>query len=172
MKYKDHRVVVLVDVQNMYHSAKNLFNARVNFKEVLKMAVSGRKLVRAIAYVIKSESEETGRQREEEKYFFNALEKSGFELKSKDLQIFYGGVKKADWDVGISVDAIRFASFAEVIILASGDGDFVPLLEYLKNQGRQVEVIAFEKTTSGRLKETADDFFDLGSKPTRFLIRV
>lgn len=172
MKYKEQRVVVLMDVQNMYHSAKNLFGARVNFTEVLKAAVAGRRLVRAVAYVVKSESEETGQQREEEKMFFRALERAGLELKVKDLQIFYGGAKKADWDVGISVDAIRFSNFAEVIILISGDGDFVPLVEYLKNQGRQVEVAAFSKTVSAKLKEAADDFTDLSAKPNKFLIRM
>jgi len=85
IKHKEQRVGVLVDVANLYHSAKNLFGAKVNFKEVLRTAVEGRKLIRAIAYVIRSESEE-------ERAFFSALDKQGFEVKSKDLQIFAGGV--------------------------------------------------------------------------------
>ncbi|MBI3458663.1 NYN domain-containing protein [Candidatus Azambacteria bacterium] len=172
MKYKEQRVLVLIDIQNMYHSAKNLFGARVNFNEILKAAVAGRRLIRAFAYVIKSESEETGKQGDEEKSFFRALERAGLELKIKDLQIFSGGSKKADWDVGIAVDAIRFSNITEAIVLVSGDGDFIPLVEYLKHQGRQVEVIAFDKTTSAKLKEVADDFIDLGSKPGKFLIRI
>lgn len=164
IKHKEQRVGVLIDVQNMYHSAKNLHNGRVNFKEVLKTAVAGRKLVRAIGYVVKTE---TG----EEKGFFDALTRLGIETKTKDLQIFFGGLKKADWDVGIAVDAIRLSSFLEVIVLVSGDGDFVPLVEYLKNQGRQVEVIAFGRSSSGKLKETADDFTDLGKNTTKYLIK-
>ena len=92
IKHKEQRIGVLVDVSNMYHSAKNLYKKRVNFKEVLKTAVAGRKLVRAIAYVIRTESDE-------ELHFFEALSQQGFEVKMKDLQIFQSGAKKADWDV-------------------------------------------------------------------------
>jgi len=148
----------------MYHSAKNLYSAKVNFKEVLKTAVAGRKLVRAIAYVVKTE---TG----EEKGFFEALTHLGIETKIKDLQIYFDGLKKADWDVGLAVDAIRLSSFLEVIVIVSGDGDFIPLVEYLKNQGRQVEVLAFGRSASSRLKEIADDFVDLGRNPKKYLIK-
>ena len=163
IKHKEQRVGVLIDVQNMYHSAKNLYGAKVNFKEVLRTAVASRKLIRAIAYVVKTESGE-------EKGFFEALTRLGLETKTKDLQVYYGGLKKADWDVGITIDAVRLASFLEVIVLVSGDGDFVSLVEYLKNQGRQVEVLAFGRSASARLKETADDFIDLGKEPKKYLI--
>ncbi|MBI4128986.1 MAG: NYN domain-containing protein [Parcubacteria group bacterium] len=163
IKHKEQRVGVLLDVQNLYHSAKNLFHARVNFKEVLTRSVADRKLVRAIAYVIKTESGE-------ERAFFDALIHLGIETRVKDLQVFFGGLKKADWDVGLSIDAVRLAPSLDVIVIGSGDGDFVPLVEYLKNQGKQVEVIAFGKSASSRLKESADDFIDLGESP-RFLIK-
>src|SRR3989344_225010 len=99
---KNHRIGVFVDVQNMYHSAKNLYKARVNFRELLKSVTAGRELVRALAYVVKSDTPE-------EKAFFEALEKSGLELKVKDLQVFPGGMKKADWDVGLAIDAISLS---------------------------------------------------------------
>jgi len=164
VKHKDQRVGVLIDVQNMYHSAKNLYQARVNFREILKTAVAGRKLIRAIAYVVTTE---TG----EEKAFLEALEKSGIEIKSKELQIFPGGMKKADWDVGVAVDAIQLSKRLDSIVLVTGDGDFVPLIEYLKAQGQHVEIIAFGKSASSRLKEMADDFVDLGKNPVKYLIQ-
>jgi len=164
VKHKNQRIAVLIDVQNMYHSAKALYKKRVNFKEVLKVAVSGRQLIRAISYVIRTE---TG----EERSFFDALSKIGIELKIKDLQIFHGGMKKADWDVGLTIDAVRLADSAiDAIILVTGDGDFIPLVEYLKGKGKQVEVISFGKSTSGRLKESADDFIDLCENTKKFLI--
>jgi uncharacterized LabA/DUF88 family protein len=148
----------------MYHSAKNIYKARANFKEILKAAVAGRQLIRAIAYVIKTE---TG----EEKPFFEALSKMGIELKIKDLQVFPGGMKKGNWDVGMAIDAVRLAdSVIDAIVLVSGDGDNIPLVEYLKGKGRQVEVVAFGKSTSSRLREAADDFIDLGEDAKRFLI--
>jgi len=162
-KHKDQRVAVLIDTQNLYYSAKNIFGAKVNFGEVLKLAVAGRKLIRAFAYVVQTK---TG----EEKPFFDALTKLGIETRIKPLQEYYGGLKKADWDVGITVDAIRVAPSVDVIVLASGDGDFVPLVEYLKNQGKRVESIAFSHSASSRLKEAVDDFFDLESTPKKYLI--
>jgi len=164
IKHKEQRIAVLIDVQNMYHSAKNLYQAKVNFKEILKTAVADRKLIRAIAYVIRTESGE-------EKAFFEALTKFGIETKTKDLQIFLGGIKKADWDVGITVDAIRLSSSVDVIILITGDGDFMPLIEHLKNTGKQVEVIAFAKSASHKLIETADDFIDLSLDQKKYLIK-
>lgn len=148
----------------MYHSARNLFDARVNFKEVVKEAVAGRKLIRAFAYVVRTK---TG----EEKAFFEALTKSGIETRVKDLQEFSSGAKKADWDVGLALDAVRTAEITDTLVIVSGDGDFVPLLDYLKGRGRRVEVIAFDRTASQKLKEAADDFTDLGASPQKFLLR-
>ncbi len=165
IKNKDQRVGVFMDVQNMYHSAKNIYHARVNFKEILKTAVANRKLIRAIAYVVTTE---TG----EEKAFLEALAKSGIEVKSKDLQIFPGGMKKADWDVGMAVDAISLSSKLDSIVLVTGDGDFVPLVEYLQSQGQQVEVISFGKSASAKLKEAVDDFVDLSVSPQKYLIGI
>ncbi len=164
IKHIGQRVGVLIDVQNLYHSAKNLYQARVNFREVLKLAVRGRNLIRVFAYVVRTK---TG----EEKPFFEALTKLGIETRVRDLQEFYGGQKKADWDVGIVIDAIRMAPSIDVLVLASGDGDFISLVEYLKNQGKRVEVVAFGRSSSSRLKEIADEFIDLGDSPRRYLLK-
>ena len=163
IKHKEQRVGVFIDAQNLYHSAKNLHRGRVNFENVLKDAVGERQLVRAIAYVITTE---TG----EESGFFEALNKMGIETKTKDLQIFSSGSKKADWDVGLAIDAVKLSAKLDVVVLASGDGDFVPLVEYLKMNGCQVEVITFGKSASGKLKESADDFIDLDEDAGRYVL--
>jgi len=163
-KHPGQRVAVLIDVQNLYHSAKNLYGARVNFGAILKLAVADRILIRAFAYVVRTK---TG----EEKPFFEALTKLGMETRVRDLQEFFGGLKKADWDVGITVDAIRIAQSCDTIILCSGDGDFLQLLEYLKNQGKRTEVIAFGRSSSSRIKEAADEFIDLGASPAKYLLK-
>ncbi len=164
IKHKEQRVGIFIDTQNLYHSAKNLYHGRVNFGQVVKDALAGRALIRAIAYVITTESGD-------EKNFFEALGKMGIETKTKDLQIFAGGSKKADWDVGLAVDAIKMAPKLDTVILASGDGDFVPLVEYLQmNEGCQVEVITFGKSASLKLKEAADEFNDLDQNPRKYLL--
>lgn len=161
--YKEQRVGVFIDVQNMYYSAKNLYNSKVNFGNILETAVGNRKLIRAIAYVVKTK---TG----EEKVFFEALEKLGLETREKELMV-YDGAKKADWDVGICIDSIALAERLDVIVIVSGDGDFIPLVQYLKmNKGCRVESIAFRETTSTKLVETVDNFVDLSQDKRRYLI--
>lgn len=164
IKHPEQRVGVFIDTQNVYHSAKNIYHGRANFGNILKDSVAGRRLIRARAYSVTTE---TG----EEKGFFEALAKIGIEMRTKDLQIFYGGAKKADWDVGLAVDAITAAPKLDTVILVTGDGDFVPLVEYLQTHGGcQVEVVSFGRSTSSKLKEAADDFLDLDDDPRRYIL--
>jgi len=162
IKHPDQRVAIFIDAQNLYHSARNLYNKKVNFGNILKEATAGRKLIRAVAYVISSEAGD-------EKDFFEALVKLGIETKAKDLQVFAGGAKKGDWDVGIAVDAIRNAPRLDAIVIVSGDGDFVPLVTHLQTM-TQVEVMAFGQSSSKTLRETADDFIDLSADTKKYLL--
>lgn len=169
--YQTQRVGVFVDVQNMYYSARALFEKRVNFGNILQDAVKDRELIRAFAYVVRTEAEAapTG-SRQEEQTFFDALAKSGYELRAKDIQVYYGGKKKGDWDVGIAMDTIRLAAKLDVIVLVSGDGDYEPLIEHLQSMGCKVEVMAFGKSASTKLREAADVFTDLSADPERYLM--
>jgi uncharacterized LabA/DUF88 family protein len=163
-KFLEQRVGVLVDIQNLYYSAKVLYGKKVNFKKVLEEATSGRKLIRAIGYGIKT-------QEGQEEKFFEALGKQGFEVKTKDLQIFPGGQKKGDWDVGIAVDAIKMSKTLDAVVLISGDGDYIPVVEYIQNTtGCRVEGMAFLESTSNKLIEALDDFTNLSENKKKFLI--
>ena len=186
--YPSQRVGVFIDVVNLYHSAKNIYHGRVNYSELMKHLVAGRQLVRAMAYVVKSEGIESQRTDNNSKVrparsstanislssegaFFEALEKTGLELRVKDLQIYADGTKKGDWDVGMAVDAIRQAPFLDVIVLVTGDGDFLPLVDYLKwGMGRMVEVAAFHRSASAKIQEVADKFINIEEIP-RILIK-
>ena len=156
---------MFVDVQNLYYSARNLYNARVKFNEVLDAAVGDRRLVRAIAYVVQADMPE-------EHTFFEALDKAGFEVKTKQLQTFAGGHQKGDWDVGIAMDIIKMMNKIDVVVLASGDGDFVPLLEYLQMSGQLTETIAFGRSCSSKIKELTDNFIDLDENPRKYLMPI
>jgi len=193
--YSNQRVGIFVDVSNLYHSAKNLYQGRVNYAELIKHLVGGRQLIRAMAYVVRSEGVEPqqarGHQRmaeadqaaavslapgsatlngdsngSSESSFFEALEKAGLELRMKDLQIYAGGMKKGDWDVGLTVDVIRMMPFLDVIILVTGDGDYIPLINYVKwGGGRVVEVAAFRRSASTKIVEAADEFVNIETVP-------
>ena len=160
----NQRIGVFVDVQNMYYSAKHLYKSKVDFKIILKEAIADRKLIRAIAYVIRADVKD-------ENTFYDALSEMGFEVKSKELQVFYGGAKKGDWDVGIAMDVMRLAPKLDTIVLVSGDGDFSDLLEHAKSLGCRTEVVAFGKTTSYKLKEVADFFVDLDNN-VKYLLKI
>lgn len=164
IKHKAQRVGVFIDTQNLYHSAKNLYHAKANFGAILKEVVDGRTLIRAMAYVATTEGGE-------ENAFFDALEKAGIETRTKPLQIFNGGAKKADADVDLAMDAVKMAPKLDTVILCSGDGDFVSLVEYLQNtHGCQVEAVSFGKSSSARLIEACDDFIDLDKNLKKYLL--
>lgn len=157
-------MAVLIDTQNMYHSAKHLYDAKLNFSAIVRAATEDRHLIRAIAYVAKSK---TG----EELSFFEALVGGGIELRVKEVLEFSSGVKKADWDVGMAIDAVKLADKVDAMILVTGDGDFVPCVEYLQAKGVVVEVVAFGASTSAELKGACDIFMDISEEADQFLIR-
>ena len=164
--YKEQRIGVFVDVQNLYYSARNVYKSKVDFRSILKEAIKGRNLIRAIAYVIRADVKD-------EENFFDALKNLGYEVKEKDLQVFYGGAKKGDWDIGIAMDMIELAPKLDTIILISGDGDFVPLVRHVKHaMGCYVEVMAFGKSSSQKLVEEADNYIDLDSDAQKFLMQT
>lgn len=163
-QHKGQRIGIFIDVQNMYYSAKNLYSCKVNFHNILKDAIAGRKLIRAFAYVIKADVKD-------ESNFFEALEKMGIEIRAKDLQTFFGGAKKGDWDVGIAMDMVRLAPKIDTAILISGDGDFKDCLEYVSSVGCRTEAMAFGKSASIRIKEEADMFFDMDKNKDKYLIK-
>lgn len=161
---ESQRVNIFIDTQNIYHSAKNLYDRKVDFKKLIDILTGNRNLIRAFAYVIKSDYPS------KEIDFFEALISQGLYLRIKELQTYPDGSKKADWDVGIAVDVIRYSSLVDVIILVTGDGDFYHLVEFLQNQGKQVEIGGFAQTTSVKLKEIADFYYDLGDFENIILI--
>lgn len=164
IKHTAQRAAIFIDTQNLYHSAKKLYQSRVNFNQVVKESVLDRQLVRAVAYLVTTESGD-------EQNFLGALENLGIETKTKELQVFLGGAKKADWDIGLAIDAIKMASKLDTVIIASGDGDFVPLVEYLKiKEGCRVEAISFGKSSSSKLIEAVDSFVDMDENPKNYLI--
>lgn len=159
-KYANQRIGIFIDIANLYHSAKNLYHGRVNYQELIKHLIAERQLIRAIAYVVKSDTA-VG-----EEAFFEALEKAGLELRIKELQVYGDGLKKGDWDVGMAIDAVRMSDFLDVVVLVTGDGDYLPLVDYLKwGKGRLVEVAAFHRSASAKLQEAADKFINIESIP-------
>ncbi|MCJ7479275.1 MAG: NYN domain-containing protein [Candidatus Nanohaloarchaeota archaeon QJJ-7] len=161
--HEDQRVAVFVDVQNLYYSAKNLYDRKVNFTNLLQTAVHGRELTRAIAYAIQADTDDEGN-------FFEALRNIGFEVRTKELKEFEGGAKKGDWDMGIAIDAVKMAEKMDTAVLITGDGDFVSLVNHLQASGVRVEAMAFGKSTAHELKDAVNAFVDLDESSEKYLI--
>jgi uncharacterized LabA/DUF88 family protein len=157
------RVGVLADSQNLYHSAQSLYSRNIDYSALLDGAVRNRSLVRAIGYVIRADSPE-------EESFFEALREIGFETKIKAIKTFADGSKKADWDVGMSLDAITLASHVDTIVLCTGDGDFARLCSHLRHEGVRVEAMGFGDSTADELVNAVDSFVDLSADEDRFLL--
>jgi uncharacterized LabA/DUF88 family protein len=157
------RVAVLADSQNLYHTSHSLYSRNIDYTSLLNTAVQDRELVRAIAYVIRADSPE-------EESFFEALRDIGFETKIKEIKTFGDGSKKADWDVGIVLDAVTLGDHVDVVALCSGDGDFTRLCTHLRHQGVRVEVFGFGSSTAKELREAADSFVDMSENEEQFLL--
>jgi uncharacterized LabA/DUF88 family protein len=161
--HPNQRVAVLADAQNLYHSAQSLYSRNIDYSMLLEKAVQDRELTRAIAYVIRADSPE-------EESFFEALIDIGFETKIKNIKTFGDGSKKADWDVGMSLDAVTLANHVDTVVLCTGDGDFSRLCSHLRHEGVRVEVMGFSESTADELVEAADSFLDLSEREKTFLL--
>lgn len=151
------RVGVFVDVQNMFYAAKDRFERRVDYIKLLDLIVGPRELLCAYAYIVQIPEIKQGN-------FISLLEHNGYTIRSKDLRLRGDGSAKGDWDVGIAVDVVSMLRSLDVVILASGDGDFCPLAELIKQQQKRIEVVAFEHNTSMDLQAMADQFFPIGEE--------
>ena len=157
MSAEQPRVGVFVDVQNMFYAAKDRYGRRVDYIKLLDLIVGPRYLMGAYAYVVQIPEIPQAS-------FLSLLEHNGYTIKSKDLRLRGDGSAKGDWDVGIAVDVVSMLGSLDVVILASGDGDFCPLAELIKQQNKRVEVVAFEHNTSMDLQQIADQFFPIGDE--------
>jgi len=157
------RVAVLADAQNLYHTARSLHERNIDYEALLSDAVDGRELTRAIAYVIRANAPE-------EESFFEALQDIGFEARIKDIKTFEDGSKKADWDVGMSLDAVSLAPHVDTVVLCTGDGDFARLCRYLRHEGVRVEAMGFEESTAEELIEAVDHFRSMTEESERYLL--
>ncbi|MEF8776901.1 MAG: NYN domain-containing protein [Haloarculaceae archaeon] len=161
--HPSQRVAVLADSQNLYHTGQSLYSRNIDYAGLLEATVDGRQLTRAIAYVIRADAPE-------EETFFDALVDIGFETRIKDIKTFQDGTKKADWDVGMSLDAVSLAPHVDSLVLCTGDGDFARLCRYLKHEGVKIEAASFGESTAEELVEAVDDFTDLSQDTDRFLL--
>ena len=149
------KIVVLVDVQNIYYTTRQVYNCNFDYNEFWAQATSNRRVIKAVAYAI-------DRDDEKQKQFQNILRAIGFEVKLKPYIQRADGSAKGDWDVGITLDAIEYAKSADVVVLASGDGDFDLLVDKIRqHSGTAVEVYAVARYCAASLVNSATKFIPI-----------
>ncbi|MCK4250169.1 NYN domain-containing protein [candidate division WOR-3 bacterium] len=153
--FKKERIALFVDAQNLYYSARMGFAAKVNYEKLLKLITENRTLIRAYAYIVQPPDGDV-------KPFAMSLEHIGYIVKIKDVRTRSDGSAKANWDMGMALDILGILDRVDTIVLASGDGDFVPLVDFIKTKSKRVEIFAFAENTAYDLKEKADKFEPLG----------
>ncbi len=153
--FKKERIALFVDSQNLYYSARMGYAAKVNYEKLLRLITENRNLVKAYAYIVQPPDGDV-------KPFATSLERIGYIVKTKDVRTRANGSAKANWDMGIALDILGILDRVDTIVLASGDGDFVPLVDFIKAKNRRVEIFAFAENTAYDLKERADRFQPLG----------
>jgi len=154
---KKENIAIFVDSQNLYYSAKISYGAKVNYEKLLKLITGERNLIKAYAYIVQPPEGDV-------KPFATSLEHIGYIVKIKDVRTRADGSAKANWDMGIALDILGMIDYVDTIVLASGDGDFVPLVEFVKNKHKKVEIFSFPDNTAYDLKEKADRFEPLDDR--------
>lgn len=149
------KIVLLVDVQNVYYTTKQAYKRNFDYNEFWRQVTNGRKVVKAIAYAI-------DRGDEKQRQFQNILRAIGFEVKLKPFIQRADGTAKGDWDVGITLDAIEYGQQADTVVLVSGDGDFdLLLLKLYTNYGIKSEVFGVPQLTAYSLINSATQYIPI-----------
>lgn len=144
------KVSLFVDVQNIYYTTRSAYKRNFDYNKFWAKATEGRVVEHAFAYAI-------NRGDEKQKQFQNILRAIGFEVKLKPFIQRSDGSAKGDWDVGITVDMLECCQDSDVIVLASGDGDFDILVDKIQSKyGKPVEVYGVRELTASSLIQVAE----------------
>jgi uncharacterized LabA/DUF88 family protein len=146
------RVAIFVDVQNVYYTTRQAFNSNFDYNAFWRKVTAGREVIKATAFAI-------DRGDQKQKQFQNILRGIGFEVKLKPFIRRADGSAKGDWDVGITLDVLDVVGRVDIVVLASGDGDFDLLLHRLhERHAIEVEVYGVAQLTATSLSRAATRF--------------
>ena len=152
------KVSIFVDVQNIYYTTKHQFNSNFDYNKFWKLVTHQREVVAAFAYT-------TDRGDTKQIQFQNILRAIGFEVKLKPLIRRADGSSKGDWDVGITIDIMEYASKSDIIVLASGDGDFDVLINRIRAlYNNETEIYGVSNLTANSLKNITSKFFPISNE--------
>ncbi|MCX6789432.1 MAG: NYN domain-containing protein [Candidatus Gribaldobacteria bacterium] len=95
--------------------------------------------------------------------FYLKLEQFGYELYLKPVKLYEqeDGLtkRKANCDVDMAFYLMKEKDSFERAVILSGDGDFLPVLKHLRENGKEVIVLARAKRTAREIKQFAGGKF-------------
>ena len=152
---EQRRILLFVDVQNIYYTVREHYRRMFDYTKLWTTLVQRGEIVGATAYAIE-------RDDPSQRKFQHKLREIGFEVKLKPYIHRADGSSKGDWDVGITIDVMERASDADIVVLATGDGDFAPLVERIKEKfGVKVWIVSVSSLTAKHLVDVADEHFPI-----------
>ncbi|GLT19396.1 nuclease [Vibrio zhanjiangensis] len=149
------KVAIFVDVQNIYYTTKEKYQANFDYNQLWYIATQGRKVVEANAYAIAS-------QDPKQRQFHHILRGIGFNVKLKPFIQRRDGSSKGDWDVGIALDIYEVADKVDRVVLLSGDGDFDVLVQRVQQRfGTKIDVFAVPGLCAQSLIDACDTYIPI-----------
>jgi len=142
------KVTLLIDVGNQFFCINKRWPGRkLNYSEYLEKAKTFGTVTRAIAYGTQIDDSAAT--------FITALHHLGFEPKFKQIEknTWYA------WDVGISVDVVRFHEKTDVLVLGSSNRNMVPIIKWAKERG--IRVVVMSCGVNRDLKDAADQWLEI-----------
>tara|TARA_A100000164_G_C21837903_1_gene738641 strand:- start:646 stop:1125 length:480 start_codon:yes stop_codon:yes gene_type:complete len=152
------KISIFVDVQNIYYTTTQMYGRNFNYNQFWRDVTKNRIVIKAYAYAV-------CRKDKKQKEFQNILRGIGFEVKLKPFISRSDGSSKGDWDVGITIDVMDLAKKSDIVILASGDGDFEILIKKIRDEFKtECEIYGVPKLTSTSLISAATRFFPISEE--------
>ncbi|HHY35369.1 MAG TPA: NYN domain-containing protein [Firmicutes bacterium] len=183
------RLAIFVDGWNFKYATHDAFGVNIDFVKLLEYLSKDSFLIRAYYYTgewttdtieqyirimapadPQAMREELEGQRRRSQSFMRFLNRNGYMVVKKPLKVFAGGVTKADLDLELAIDMLSLADRCDRYVLASGDGDFVPLVRAVAARGVRIQVLSTQHPeayircnykAADELVDSADEFIEL-----------
>lgn len=151
MKNKNlkERIIILIDGQNIFHGANDL-KIKFSYKKLLRFLRKQKNIVNEYFYTAFDPNNQA------QIGFLNMLSNFGLKIRKRLLKQYSSGEKKEKGiDVWLTTDLNRFTiqnDFDRAIIL-SGDGDYVPSIEFSISNGKKIDIWSWKHSTNSELEK-------------------
>jgi len=167
-----HKITIFIDSGNLWNVYKAIGRLLDFSKLKIFFSTKFRGEISKVFYYVAYPTEGTRPQAVIERFhkFLTYLKKGlGFCVVKKPLKtIFLANkkIEKGNFDVEITLDALKYSKEYDIAIFLSGDSDFLPLITELRIlEKKKVYIFSSANSVSKELRTGADGYFDLIDYP-------